>query len=169
MFWLSCQTIQCQTGCALIFYFNLQETHLNCLEVMCRHRLHPCVCILTLRNSCMANIWAQTVVTILSPIPVSGKSLPPLKCSHCHLHSFPAFSALRAYALSDRSVWIVMVIILSALPPTIMAIVSLPVSSCLWWLNYILRRRSSPSTYLQRTYRVRSIAPLPSRCLQRSL
>ena len=39
---------------------------------------------------------------------------------------FPVFSALRAYALSNRSIILAVAIVLLALPPTVIRIVSLP-------------------------------------------
>ena len=44
---------------------------------------------------------------------------------YAHGNRFTAFSALRAYALSDRNVWLSGIIIGLALPPPVMTIVSL--------------------------------------------
>lgn len=55
--------------------------------------------------SCKADVWAQTAIEIFCLI------------------TFSAFSALRAYALSNRNAWLATIIILLALPPTAMRII----------------------------------------------
>ncbi|PIL32850.1 hypothetical protein GSI_04967 [Ganoderma sinense ZZ0214-1] len=70
-----------------------------------------------------ANTWAQIVTQILNQI------------------AFSTFSALRAYALSNRSVWLAAVIIFLALPPVTMRILlKLTISGTLyqWCAGYLL-------------------------------
>ncbi|KAI1788433.1 hypothetical protein LXA43DRAFT_637518 [Ganoderma leucocontextum] len=85
--------------------------------------LFPCICLQPLRishrespqyrdgvsnvgrSTCRANAWAQIAVEILGLIALS------------------AFSALRSYALSNRSIWLAAIILLLALPPVVMRIV----------------------------------------------
>ncbi|KAI1782330.1 hypothetical protein LXA43DRAFT_957545, partial [Ganoderma leucocontextum] len=55
--------------------------------------------------SCRADVWAQTAIEVLCLI------------------TFSAFSALRAYALSNRNTWLAVIIVLLALPPTAMRII----------------------------------------------
>ncbi|KAI1784400.1 hypothetical protein LXA43DRAFT_1101438 [Ganoderma leucocontextum] len=53
-------------------------------------------------NSCRANVWTQAALEILGTI------------------AFSTFSALRAYALSNRNMWLSAIIILLALPSMVM-------------------------------------------------
>ncbi|PIL32838.1 hypothetical protein GSI_04955 [Ganoderma sinense ZZ0214-1] len=55
-------------------------------------------------NSCRANLWLQITTGVLA------------------MMAFGAFSALRAYALSNRNMWLTAVIFLLAIPPSAMAI-----------------------------------------------
>ena len=85
------------------------------------------------------------------------------------LNRCPAFSALRAYALSNRNMLLAVVIVLSTLPPTVIRIVSLfdcPSSSLV--VNSF-GERFKASTPTSRTYPARSIAVCRTRYLQRSL
>ncbi|KAI1784398.1 hypothetical protein LXA43DRAFT_1123642, partial [Ganoderma leucocontextum] len=66
----------------------------------CRLSGYPSILTPAPCNSCRANIWAQTATLILGTI------------------AFSAFSALRAYALSNRNIWLTTIIVLLALPPT---------------------------------------------------
>ena len=67
------------------------------------------------------------IATILGTIAFSSKSYASLSKNLCtELKRFPAFSALRAYALSDRNVWLAGIIIILALSSPAITIVSLP-------------------------------------------
>ncbi|KAM5545100.1 hypothetical protein V8D89_001211 [Ganoderma adspersum] len=88
--------------------------------------------ICSLNDSCKAVVWTQIVTEILGGI------------------AFSAFSALRAYALSNRSTWLAAIIFLWVLPPAAMLILlervisgplhqlmgELLVVGITWWYTY---------------------------------
>ena len=78
------------------------------------------------RISCKANGWAQNAFGILGIAAFSGVSKPlrrPL-CRELSYSRFLAFSALRAYALSNKNRWLTTMIVLLALPAPAVEIVS---------------------------------------------
>ena len=70
------------------------------------------------------NVWTQIAFLMPGVIAFSGESKIILEMLYANLILFIAFSALRAYALSNRSRWIVAVIIFLALPLVAMCIMS---------------------------------------------
>ncbi|KAM5545061.1 hypothetical protein V8D89_001172 [Ganoderma adspersum] len=86
------------TGSLLVYAFSRYALLINGLLVIASS--FP-----TSNLGCTANMWAQTVIPgILGTMPVS------------------AFSALRAYALSNRNIWLTAMIILLALAPPVVLI-----------------------------------------------
>ena len=73
--------------------------------------------------SCVSNVWAQAIFEIMGKLSFSGASALLQKRSIADKNCFSVFSALRAYALSNRNKWLAAVIVLSALPPSVMLIV----------------------------------------------
>lgn len=79
-------------------------------------------------NSCTAIAWVQFATQTLGTTAISGAhdilfaSLYDPTDSQFHLL---AFSALRAYALSSQNRWLASLIMIFALPPSVMTVVSL--------------------------------------------
>lgn len=77
------------------------------------------------RNSCRANVWTQAAARILYTAAFGGAYKGPFVNAPVSRYKFSVvFSALRAYALSDRNAWLAALIILLALPPSVTVIVS---------------------------------------------
>ena len=130
-----------------------------------------CQAPLTLaHNSCRAVGWSLIVVTVLSTIAFGGGSEVFHTTPLTDVNQPIAFSALRAYALSDRKTWLASVIILLALPPPVMTIVSpqLTLSDVApaRGESLILRGSFKASKANLRTCQVRSIAASQARYRQ---